>query len=111
MAVLSNSSAPYGGASTRRGASGAKGNPMYEWLHKTLVTRLNLPQGGITPQATPEEAGLDSLAVTELVMVLKDELGVTVDEDELYELRTIGDIAAFLEARSGSGARGEPVVR
>ncbi|MFJ8587961.1 acyl carrier protein [Streptomyces sp. NPDC093595] len=69
---------------------------MYEWLRETMVGRLQLPAEHIRPEATAEEAGLDSLAVTELVLIVQDELGVTVDEDRLYGMRTVGDIADFL---------------
>jgi acyl carrier protein len=44
--------------------------------------------------------GLDSLAVTELVLIAKDDLGITVDEDELHGLRTVGDMADFLTAHA-----------
>ncbi|MFF4368276.1 acyl carrier protein [Streptomyces sp. NPDC001594] len=70
---------------------------MYEWLRDIMVERLRLPADGVRPEATADEAGLDSLAVTELVLIVQDELGVTLDEDRLYALRTVGDVAAFLE--------------
>ncbi|KPI00930.1 acyl carrier protein familyprotein [Actinobacteria bacterium OK074] len=73
---------------------------MYEWLRNVLVERLQLPAAAVTPGATAEAAGLDSLAVTELVLIAKDELGITVDEDELHGLRTVGDMADLLTAHA-----------
>ncbi|GAB2898715.1 acyl carrier protein [Streptomyces hainanensis] len=73
---------------------------MYEWLRDTMVGRLQLPAAGVRPEATPEEAGLDSLAVTELVLIARQELGLELDEDELYGLRTVAEVAEFLRRRT-----------
>ncbi|MFJ8649706.1 acyl carrier protein [Streptomyces sp. NPDC093546] len=70
---------------------------MYEWLRETMAGTLHLPVDLIRPDATVEEVGLDSLAVTELVLIAQDELGISVDESRLTGLRTVGDIADFLQ--------------
>ncbi|GHE93651.1 acyl carrier protein [Streptomyces fumanus] len=78
---------------------------MYEWLRDTLVERLKLPADAVRPDAPAEAAGLDSLAVTELVMIAQEELGLDADEDELAGLGTIGEVAAYLESRRQPAAR------
>jgi acyl carrier protein len=78
---------------------------MYEWLRDTLVDRLKLPADAVRPDACADDAGLDSLAVTELVMIAQEELGLSVDEDELAGLGTIGEVAAYLESRRQPAAR------
>ncbi|MFE3072538.1 acyl carrier protein [Streptomyces sp. NPDC059247] len=70
---------------------------MYEWLRETLVDRLRLPADAVTAGATLDEAGLDSLAVTELVMIVQEEWGVVVDEDELAACATVDAVAALVE--------------
>ncbi|APE22540.1 MULTISPECIES: acyl carrier protein [Streptomyces] len=72
---------------------------MYEWLRETLVDRLRLPEDAVTAQATADAAGLDSLAVTELSMIVQEEWGVAVDEDELAACATVGEVATLLEQR------------
>ncbi|MFB7515476.1 acyl carrier protein [Streptomyces sp. NPDC056144] len=70
---------------------------MYEWLRETLVNRLGLPADAVRAEATPEEAGLDSLSVTELSMVAQEEWGVVVHEDDLAACATVGAMATLLE--------------
>ncbi|MFD4504886.1 acyl carrier protein [Streptomyces sp. NPDC058457] len=45
------------------------------------------------------ELELDSLSLAELGAQLEDDLGVTVDEDNLTPRTTVADIAALLEAQ------------
>lgn len=46
---------------------------------------------------TFEELGLDSLDVVEIVMKFEEELGVELEMDEKFA--TIGELAAFVEAK------------
>ncbi|MEU2653987.1 acyl carrier protein [Streptomyces sp. NPDC007325] len=77
---------------------------MYEWLRDTLVEKLRLPEDVVTPEATVDAAGLDSLAVTELSMIVQEEFGVAVDEDELAACATVGEVAALLDRRCPQSA-------
>ncbi|MFE9043686.1 acyl carrier protein [Streptomyces sp. NPDC012421] len=77
---------------------------MYEWLRDTLVEKLRLPEDVVTPEATVDAAGLDSLAVTELSMIVQEEFGVAVDEDELAACATVGEVAALLDQRCPQSA-------
>lgn len=43
------------------------------------------------------DLGADSLDVVELIMALEDEFGVTVDEDKVQNLVTVGDIVTLIE--------------
>ena len=45
-----------------------------------------------------EDLGADSLASVELVMALEEATGVTISDDELPNLKTVGDIVNYLEA-------------
>ncbi len=55
-----------------------------------------------------EDLGMDSLTMLEIVMLVEQTLQVSVDNEELKDLRTIGDVKAYLKAK----AKGEkPPVR
>ena len=55
-----------------------------------------------------EDLGMDSLTMLEIVMLVEQTLQVSIDNEELRDLRTIGDVKAYLEAK----AKGEaPPVR
>ena len=57
-----------------------------------------------------EDLGLDSLTMMEIVMLAEDVLKITIRNDELRPLRTLGDVRQFIEAKLGekSGAEHHP---
>jgi acyl carrier protein len=73
---------------------------MYELLKTIMVEDLQLDANDVSPDASREDAGLDSLAVVELSMVLKRRHGIEVSDDEMLELKTVADIAALIEQRA-----------
>lgn len=44
-----------------------------------------------------DDLGADSIAVMEIVMELEETLGVEVPTDDILELKTVGDIVAYIE--------------
>ncbi len=66
---------------------------------KDIMISLGISGSDIHPDASREDAGLDSIAVVELALVLRRERGVQVTEGEIVAADTIGDIAALVAAR------------
>lgn len=57
--------------------------------HAADVLAVSVDQ--LSPTATfGDDLGADSLDLVELVMALEEEFGVEVDEDELKDIRTVG---------------------
>ncbi|MCP4674377.1 MAG: phosphopantetheine-binding protein [Deltaproteobacteria bacterium] len=48
-----------------------------------------------------EELGIDSMELTTIVVVLQDEYGIRIDEDDFGELTTLAKITAYIEAKKG----------
>jgi acyl carrier protein len=46
-----------------------------------------------------DDLGADSLDVVELVMVLEEEFGIEVPDEDVENIRTIGDIVSYVSAR------------
>jgi acyl carrier protein len=46
-----------------------------------------------------EDLGLDSLTMLEIVMLVEQTLEVSIDNEELRDLRTIGDVKEYLDAK------------
>lgn len=44
-----------------------------------------------------EDLGADSLDIVELLMMLEDEYGITIPDQDAMKLSTIGDIVKFME--------------
>ncbi|AEW97979.1 MULTISPECIES: acyl carrier protein [Streptomycetaceae] len=63
---------------------------------KDVLVGMGIPAQDITSRATREEAGLDSLAIAELVLVLRREHGIGVTEEEVHEAVTVADVADLL---------------
>lgn len=70
---------------------------MYEELRTLLIEDLRLNESDLRPEAEREAAGLDSLGVVELSMVLSERFGVEISDEDLLEAPTLDDIARLLE--------------
>ncbi|MCB8906834.1 MULTISPECIES: acyl carrier protein [unclassified Streptomyces] len=69
---------------------------------KNLLVSLGLDPEDVTPEASREEAGLDSLLLTELALVLRKERGVPVPEEELYAAPTVAAIERLVAVHAGT---------
>ena len=68
----------------------------YDALKTILVEVLRVPAIVITPEATKDDLDLDSLAVAELVTILREEHGLTIGEGEIAAAGTVQDIADLM---------------
>ncbi|MFP8885484.1 MULTISPECIES: acyl carrier protein [Streptomyces] len=73
---------------------------MFERLKSILADKLKVSPDRITADATREDIELDSLAVVELSLLLKSELGLEISDDDLLEAETVGDMVRLMEERS-----------
>ncbi len=66
-------------------------------LKDTLVGEFELDPASITPEARMrEDLGLDSLDAVDLVVALEKQLHVQIPEDVARQMKTVGDIHAYL---------------
>ncbi len=71
----------------------------FEQVRDVIVETLACEADQVTMEARlAEDLGADSLASVELVMALEEATGVTISDDELPNLKTVGDIVKYLEA-------------
>jgi acyl carrier protein len=73
---------------------------MYELLKTIMIEDLLLDTDELRPDASREDAGLDSLAVIELSMALSRRFGINITDGELLELETVADIAQLMRQRT-----------
>ncbi|GAA0700578.1 hypothetical protein GCM10010193_64180 [Kitasatospora atroaurantiaca] len=69
---------------------------------KSILVSMGLLEGEITPEAIREEAGLDSLAVAELTLILRRDKGVPVSEEEIHGALTLAEVAEVVNSRTAS---------
>lgn len=74
-------------------------NDVMQRFETILTTTFGVPAEDISPDATFESLGLDSLDVVELTLVIEEELGVKIEDEELEDVRTVGDAVARVEAK------------
>ena len=70
---------------------------MYEKLVNYAAKQLELDPAEITPDATFESLGIDSLDTVEMLMNLEDEIGKEIELDQKVE--TVGDLVRFIEEK------------
>jgi len=68
----------------------------YEFLAEALNDKYDVARDMISPEATLEELGLDSLTVVELLFDVEDEFGIEVPE-ERATFKTLAEAAALVE--------------
>ena len=75
---------------------------MFEKVKEVILDTLSCDAEQVTMEARlVEDLEADSLDAVELNMALEEALGVSVSDEELQNMKTVGDIVEFLEAHQG----------
>jgi acyl carrier protein len=74
-------------------------NDAYDRLVTILVTRFEVELEEVQPDVTFEELELDSLFLVELALIVQQELGVKITEDDATPRSTIASVADLIEAQ------------
>lgn len=73
---------------------------VFEKIKSLLSKQLNLDPARIKMESDIiADLGADSLDVVEMLMTLEDNFKVTVPDDKASELKTIGQLVAFIESQ------------
>ena len=69
-----------------------------EKVKKIVVEQLGVQEDQVNPEAKfIEDLGADSLDVVELIMTLEEGYNIIITNDDASELRSVGQIVAFIE--------------
>ncbi|MFI6062407.1 acyl carrier protein [Streptomyces sp. NPDC051286] len=63
-----------------------------------LTNTFKVPAAEILPGSTMDSLEMDSLAVAEFAVIIKETLGVEANSDKLYKDATLADITMFIDA-------------
>lgn len=70
----------------------------FEKMRDIIVETLGCDAEQVTMEASlTDDLGADSLASVELVMTLEEACGVHIDDADVANLKTVGDIVAYLD--------------
>ncbi|MBE6653742.1 MAG: acyl carrier protein [Ruminococcaceae bacterium] len=72
---------------------------MLETLKKLLVEELQIDPATVTPEAElSADLGINSIELANLIMLCEEKFDVTIDDDDIHKLVTVGDVASYLES-------------
>ncbi len=74
---------------------------IFEKVAAILAEQLDVEEDTITMNThLVDDLGADSLDVVDLVMTLEDEFDMEIPDEDIENVRTVGDIVKYLEDRS-----------
>lgn len=74
---------------------------IFEQVKKILCDQLDLDEEQVTEDSEViDDLGADSLDIVDLVMTLEEEFDTEIPNEDIENLRTVGDIVKYIEERS-----------
>ena len=71
-----------------------------ERVKKIIIEQLGVKEEEVKHEASfVDDLGADSLDTVELVMALEEEFDITVEEEELSDVATVGDAVTLVESK------------
>lgn len=68
----------------------------FDKLKEILSEQLGVDEDSITAQTTIDDLGADSLDLVEAVMNIEEAFGVNIDDNEIENLKTVGDFLDYI---------------
>ena len=73
---------------------------MFETLKAYLVDELHVNESDITMEAElTGDLGINSLELADLVYACEEKFNVEIDDDDLRNFNTVGDVVRYLESK------------
>ena len=74
---------------------------MFENLKKFLIEELRVKPEDITMEAELSgDLGINSLELADLVYLCEEKFNVVIDDDDLHNFITVGDVVRYLESQN-----------
>lgn len=72
-------------------------NEVWEKVFKVIVEELSCKADEVKPEAViTDDLGADSLDVVEIVMNIESEFDLTISDEDVPNLKTVGDISNYI---------------
>ena len=70
----------------------------FEKVKEILVENLGVSDDEVTLEADiQEDLEADSLDIMEIVICIKDEFGITIEDDQIENMKTVADIVNYID--------------
>ena len=74
---------------------------VFDKVKEIICDQLDLDEEKVTLEASiTEDLGADSLDVVDLVMSLEEEFNIEIPDEEVENIKTVGDIVKFIEEKT-----------
>ncbi len=74
---------------------------IFDKLKDIIVEQLGVEEDAVTLTANiQDDLGADSLDVVDLITTIEDEFDVSIPDEAVEEIKTVGDIVAYIEKNS-----------
>ena len=71
---------------------------VFEKVREILVDQLDVDEYAVTMEASIQnDLGADSLDIVDLVMSLEEEFDCEIPDEEIENIKTVGDIVKYIE--------------
>lgn len=73
---------------------------VFEKVKEMLCEQLDVEEDKVTQEASiVDDLGADSLDVVDLIMSLEEEFDVEVPDEDVENMKTVGDIVKYIESK------------
>jgi acyl carrier protein len=74
---------------------------VFEKIRDIIVDQLDVEEDAVTLEASiADDLGADSLDVVDLVMSIEESFDIEIPDEEVENIKTVGDIVKFIEAKT-----------
>ena len=63
-----------------------------------IIEQLGVDEADILKETTFEELDADSLDIVELVMAIEEEFNLEISDEEVENIKSVGDVVRYIEA-------------
>lgn len=71
---------------------------VFEKVREILCNQFDVEEDAVTPATRiSEDLGADSLDAVDMLMSLEDEFDVEIPDEEIENIRTVGDLVTYIE--------------
>ena len=71
---------------------------VFEKVKSILIDQLDVEEEKVTPEASiADDLGAESLDIVDLVMSLEEEFDLEIPDDQVENIKTVGDIVKYIE--------------
>lgn len=76
-------------------------NDIFEKLKAIAVNQIGIDEDKVKPESDIiKDLGLDSLDIVDMLMYVEEEFGVSIDDGDVAEMKTVADVVKFIEGQT-----------